>query len=132
MTGESGGNRPPSPVQGNDSGVCERWKVTTERSLLQKVREKELEINVQVDEARREAEETIARARREADEILKNAEIEAQAAAQDLTRREMETVTREIEAARTTTDGEVRTLREKGERNLPKAIEKITKAVALE
>jgi len=106
--------------------------VTTERSLLQKVREKELEINVQVDEARREAEETIARARREADEILKNAEIEAQAAAQDLTRREMETVTREIEAARTNTDGEVRTLKEKGERNLHKAIEKITKAVALE
>jgi V/A-type H+-transporting ATPase subunit G/H len=107
-------------------------EVTTERSLLQKIREKELEINVQVDEARREAEETIARARREADEILKNAEIEAKAAAQDLTRREMEIFTREIEAVRSAAGGEVRTLKEKGERNLPKAIEKITKVVALE
>jgi V/A-type H+-transporting ATPase subunit G/H len=106
--------------------------VTTERSLLQKIREKELEINVQVDEARRGAEETIAQARKEADEILKNAEIEAKAAVQDLTRREMESVTREIEAARITADGEVRTLKEKGERNLPKAIEEITKVVALE
>jgi len=106
--------------------------VTTERSLLQKVREKELEINVQVDEARRGAEETIAQSRKEADETLKNAEIEAKAAAQDLTRREMETVTREIEAARITADGEVRTLKEKGERNLPKAIKEITKVVALE
>jgi V/A-type H+-transporting ATPase subunit G/H len=107
-------------------------EVTTERSLLQKVREKELEINVQVDEARRGAEETIARARREADEILKNAEIEAKAAAQDLTRKEMETVTREIEAAKSAASGEVNTLKKKGERNLPKAIEKITKVVALE
>jgi len=106
--------------------------MTTERFLLQKIREKELEINVQVDEARREAEETIARARREADEILKNAEIEAKAAAQDLTRSEMETITREIEAAKSAAGGEVRTLKEKGERNLPKAIEKITKVVALE
>jgi V/A-type H+-transporting ATPase subunit G/H len=106
--------------------------VTTERSLLQKIREKELEINVQVDESRRGAEETIAQARKEAEEILKNAEIEAQAAAQDLTRREMESVTREIEAARSADEGEVRTLKEKGERNLPKAIEKITKVVALE
>ena len=106
--------------------------MTTERSLLQKIREKELEINVQVDEARREADETIARARKEADEILKNAEIEGKAAAQALTLREMETVAREIEAMRSAGDGEVRTLMEKGEGNLPKAIEKITKVVALE
>jgi V/A-type H+-transporting ATPase subunit G/H len=107
-------------------------EVTTERSLLQKVREKELEINVQVDEARREAEETIARARREADEILKNAEVNGKTAAQELTRREMENVTRETEAERSAADGEVKTLKEKGERNLPKAIEKITNVVVLE
>ncbi|HMA04504.1 MAG TPA: V-type ATPase subunit subunit G family protein [Methanomicrobiales archaeon] len=106
--------------------------MTTERSLLQKIREKELEINVQVDDARRGAEETIAKARKEAAEILKNAGIEAKAGAQDLTRREMETVTREIEAVRSAAAGEVKTLKEKGERNLPQAIEKITKVVALE
>jgi vacuolar-type H+-ATPase subunit H len=106
--------------------------VTTERSLLQKIREKELEINIRVDEARREAEETIARARRDADAILKNAETEAKAGAQDVTRREMETVNREIEAARSAGEVEVRALKEKGERNLGKAVEKITKIVALE
>ncbi|MDD1668897.1 MAG: hypothetical protein LUO97_03760 [Methanomicrobiales archaeon] len=106
--------------------------MTTERSLLQKIREKELEINIQVDEARREADEIIARARRDADEIIKKAEIEAKAGAQDFTRREMETVTKEIEALRSSGDGEVRTLKEKGERNLGRAVEAITKVVALE
>jgi V/A-type H+-transporting ATPase subunit G/H len=106
--------------------------VTTERSLLQKIREKELEINIQVDEGRREAEEIIAQARRDADAILKNAETDAKAGAQDITRREMETVTREIEALRSSGAGEIKTLKEKGERNLPKAVEKITKVVALE
>jgi vacuolar-type H+-ATPase subunit H len=107
-------------------------EVTTERSLLQKIREKELEIDIRVDEARREAEETLARARKGADEILKNAEIDGEAAAQDFTRREMETVNREIESARSAGEVEVRALKEKGERNLLDAIEKIRKAVALE
>jgi V/A-type H+-transporting ATPase subunit G/H len=106
--------------------------MTTERSLLQKIREKELEINVRVDEVRREAEETIALARRDADAILKNAETEAKAGVQDITRREMEAVTREIEALRSAGGGEIKTLKEKGERNLPKAVEKIIKVVALE
>jgi ribosomal protein S6 len=44
----------------------------------------------------------------------------------------METVTREIEALRSSGGGEIKTLKEKGERNLPKAVEKITKVVALE
>jgi len=104
--------------------------MTTERSLLQKIREKELEINVQVDEARRESEEIIARAHRDADEILTKAEIEARAAAQDIRRREMETVTREIEALRSAGGDEIRTLKEKGERNLERAMEKIIKVVA--
>jgi len=106
--------------------------MTTERSLLQKIREKELEINIRVDEARREAEESIARARKDADEILKNAEIEAEAAAQDTTKKEMEAVNREVDAARSAGGVEVKALKEKGERNLPEAIEKIRKAVALE
>jgi ribonuclease Y len=106
--------------------------MTTERSLLQKIREKELEINVHVDEAKREAEEVIARARKDAEEIIKTAEIEAKAAAQEITRREMETVTREIEALRSKGDDEIRTLRERGEQNLAKAVGKIMKIVALE
>jgi vacuolar-type H+-ATPase subunit H len=106
--------------------------VTTERSLLQKIREKELEINIQADEARREAEEIIARARKDADAILKNAEAEGKTGAEELTRREMEAITMEIEAMRSGGGDEIRTLREKGERNLGKAIEQIIYAVAPE
>ncbi|HVN66705.1 MAG TPA: V-type ATPase subunit subunit G family protein [Methanomicrobiales archaeon] len=106
--------------------------MTTERSLLQKIREKELEIDVRVDEARREAEEIIARARTDADAILKKAEVEAKAAAEGLTRREMEAVTREIEAIRSGGGDEIRILKEKGERNQGKAIETIIHAVAPE
>lgn len=106
--------------------------MTTERSLLQKIREKELEINIQADEARREAEEIIARARKDADAILKNAEAEGKTGAEELTRREMEAITMEIEAMRSGGGDEIRTLREKGERNLGKAIEQIIYAVAPE
>jgi vacuolar-type H+-ATPase subunit H len=106
--------------------------VTTERSLLQKIREKELEIDVHVDEARREAEEVITRARRDAEEIIKRAETEAKAAAQEFTRREMETVTGEIEALRSMGGDETRTLKERGEQNLGKAVGKIIKMVAPE
>ena len=106
--------------------------MTTERSLLQKIREKELEIDIQVDEARREAEEIIARARKDADAILMKAEAEGKTAAEELTRREMEAITREIETTRSGGGDEIRTLREKGERNLGKAIEQIIHVVAPE
>jgi vacuolar-type H+-ATPase subunit H len=107
-------------------------RVTTERSLLQKIREKELEINIQADVARREAEENIAGARKDADAILKKAEAEAKTSAEELTRREMEAITMEIGAMRSGGGGEIRTLKEKGERNLGKAIEQIIHVVAPE
>lgn len=107
-------------------------RVTTERSLLQKIREKELEISIQVDEARREAEEIIARARKDADATLKKAEAEGKAAAEGLTRREMEALRGEIEAMRSGGGDEIRILKERGEQNLEKAIEQIMHAVAPE
>jgi len=106
--------------------------VTTERSLLQKIREKELEISIQVDEARREAEEIIALARKDATEILKKAEAEAKIEAEGLTRREMEAIAREIEADRSRGGDEIRILKERGERNLEKAVEQILQVVAPE
>jgi vacuolar-type H+-ATPase subunit H len=106
--------------------------VTTERSLLQKIREKELEISIQIDEARREAEEIIARARKDGDAILKKAEAEAKTEAEGLTRREMEAMTGEIEAIRSEGGDEIKTLKKKGERNLGKAIEQIVYVVAPE
>ncbi len=106
--------------------------MTTERSLLQKIREKELEINIQVYDARREAEEIIARARKDADAILKKAEAEAKTEAEGLARREMETMTGEIQAMRSGGGDEIRTLKEKGGRNLGRAIEQIENDVAPE
>jgi vacuolar-type H+-ATPase subunit H len=106
--------------------------VTTERSLLQKIREKELEINIQVDDARRGAEEIIALARKDADATLKEAENEGKAAAEGFTRREMEAMTVEMEAIRSEGGEETRILREKGELNLERAIEQIIHMVAPE
>ena len=106
--------------------------MVTERSLLQKIREKELEINIQVDEARREAEETISRARKDAEAILSEAEAGGKAAAEGLTRREMETITAEAEAMRSGGGEEIRILKEKGERNLGRAVEQVIRVVAPE
>ncbi len=104
--------------------------MTTERSLLQKIREKELEINIEVDETRREAEETIARARKDAEAILKVADAESKTAAEGLMRKGMESMKMEIGAMRSGGGDEIGILKEKGERNLGKAVEQIIQAVA--
>ncbi len=103
-----------------------------EKTLLQQIREKELLLNIKIEDTRREAEEIIVSARKEAEEIIENSEKEGKAASREYYEREKEAITKEIEERKKRGDLQVISVREKGERNIKPAIEKIIKAVSME
>ncbi|MDI6719765.1 MAG: V-type ATPase subunit subunit G family protein [Methanomicrobiales archaeon] len=106
--------------------------MAAERSLLQKIREKELEISIQVDAAREESERRIAEARSEAAAIIQQAEQEGEREARAYYQRELEKIREQIERMRTEGLREAESIRTKGEGRLQKAVERIVHAVAPE
>jgi vacuolar-type H+-ATPase subunit H len=106
--------------------------VAEEKSLLQQIREKEMMISIKVDETKREGEEVILNARKEASELIENSEREGKKAAQEYYEKEMEKLRKEIEQLRDQSNQQALLVRAEGERNLPSAINKISKVVSLE
>jgi len=100
-----------------------------ERSLLQSIRERELEASVKLDAARREAAELIEAARREAAAIIAEAEREAALAAGEFTRREMERISREAGDLRQREMERAEKTAAAGERYVEKATARIMEAV---
>jgi vacuolar-type H+-ATPase subunit H len=101
-----------------------------EKSLLQQIREKELTINIKIDETRREGEEVIISARKDAADIIENSEKEGKKTAEEYYIKEMETLKQEIEQLRNQSNQQAISVRAEGERNLPSAIDKIAKVVS--
>jgi vacuolar-type H+-ATPase subunit H len=106
--------------------------MATEKSLLQKIREKELEMSVKIDEARREADQNLARAKKESAAILNKSEEEARRSAEEYLKREMDKIRTEADIVRTQSGDEVRRARETGEKNLQKAVDRIVSIVLAE
>ena len=103
-----------------------------EKTLLQQIREKELLLNIKIEDTRREAEEIILTARKEAETMIENSEKEGKAAAHEYYEREKERITKELQQRKIQGDLKVKSVRENGERNIKPAIEKIVKAVSTE
>jgi V/A-type H+-transporting ATPase subunit G/H len=103
-----------------------------ERSLLQKIREKELAVSVSVDQAMREADEIVQNARRDAENILKQAETDGILEAKNLYENEMKKVQQEIERLQKLSMAEATNVREQGETRLAAAAEYVVKTVILE
>jgi vacuolar-type H+-ATPase subunit H len=61
-----------------------------EKTLLQQIREKELMLNIKIEDTRKEAEEIILNARKEATEMIETSEREGKKAAQEYYEKEME------------------------------------------
>jgi len=103
--------------------------LVAEKSLLQQIREKELMLNIKIEDTRKEAEEIILKARKDAVDIVDRSEKEGKKAAEEYYIKEMERLKQEIEQLRD--QGNQRTIKIKaeGEHNLPAAIEKIEKTV---
>ena len=107
-------------------------KLVAEKTLLQQIREKELMLNIKIDETRREAEEIIISARKDAADIIENSENEGKKTAEEYYIKEMETLKQEIEQHRDQGNQQAISVRAEGERNLPSAIDKIAKVVSME
>jgi vacuolar-type H+-ATPase subunit H len=103
-----------------------------EKTLLQQIREKELLLNIKIEDTRKEAEEIIVNARKESEEMIENSEKEGKEAAREYYEIEKEKITKEIEQLKKHGDLQVISEKERGERNIKPAIEKIVKIVAME
>jgi len=103
-----------------------------EKTILQQIREKELLLNIQIEDSRREAAEILANARKEAAGMVETSEREGETAAKKYYEREMERLKAETDQLRAEGLRQTTMAREVGERNLLKAIEKIVKSVSME
>lgn len=103
-----------------------------EKTLLQQIREKELMLNIKIEDTRKEAEEILITAKKQAAEMIEKSEREAKKIAQDYHTEEIDRINREIEQLRELGNREAVTIRQEGERNLRAATEKIVKAVMME
>jgi vacuolar-type H+-ATPase subunit H len=106
--------------------------MTEERTLLQQIREKELLLNIKIEDARRDAEDLILSARKEATEMIANSEHVEETTAKKYYEIEMEEIKKEITQLRSDSDRQAISVRENGERGLPLAIDKIIKSVLME
>jgi vacuolar-type H+-ATPase subunit H len=106
--------------------------MTPEKSILQKIREKELEIGVKIDQSRRDADQLQETAKKAASMILVQADEEGRAIAGEFYQKEIEKVRNEVKSLESYTGEEVKAVREKGERNLPQAVDRIVSIVLSE
>lgn len=103
-----------------------------EKTLLQQIREKELLLNIKIEDTRKEAEEIIVKAREESKEMMEKYEKEGKVAAQEYYNIENEKITKEIEQLKNQGDLQEISVKEKGERNIKPAIARIVKIVSME
>ncbi len=103
-----------------------------EASILQRIRQREVELSVQIDQARRDAEQIIADAKREAADVLKNAEAEGAKVAEEYYEKRLVSVHDEVENLKRLGEEEAKSARLKGEHNLSKAVDRILRVVSPE
>ncbi|MGZ4864278.1 MAG: V-type ATPase subunit subunit G family protein [Halobacteriota archaeon] len=103
-----------------------------EPSLLQQIRKREVELSVETDQARREAEQIVAYAKREAAEIIKKAENDGQNAADELYKKDLASIFEEVEKLKQCGEEEAKSSRLQGEQHLSEAIDLILTVVTPE
>lgn len=103
--------------------------MVAEKSLLGKIREKELEMSVKIDEARIEADLMLEKAKKESLAIITSSETEGKKSAHEFLQKEIERIQIEADHIRVQAGEDVKAVRVKGEKNSPAAIEKITAIV---
>jgi vacuolar-type H+-ATPase subunit H len=106
--------------------------MTEESSLLQKIREKEMEMSVRIDLARRESDAMIEQTKREAAALVAGYEKIAENAVSEYYRNEREAVQKELEELKTRFEMEKQSTLERGEKKIPNARDLIVKKVLLE
>jgi len=104
----------------------------TDKTLLQQIREKELMLNIKIEETRRDADKILLKARSDAEAMVENSEREGKAAAEKYYENEMEAIKKEFDQLMTRGNMEASSVKETGERNLQPAIKMIVETVSME
>ncbi len=99
--------------------------MTEEKSLLKKIREKELEMGIKVDQARTEADEALEKAKKESLVLIATSEDVGKKEADEFFQSELTKIRVEADQVRAQVREEVKAVREKGEKNVPHAVERI-------
>jgi vacuolar-type H+-ATPase subunit H len=99
--------------------------MTEEKSLLKKIREKELEMSIKVDQARTEADEALEKAKKVSLTLIATSEMEGKKEADAFFQTELAKIQVEADQVRAQVREELKAVREKGEKNVPHAVEKI-------
>ena len=104
----------------------------TDKTLLQQIREKELMLNIKIEDTRRDAQEIVLKARSDAEAMIENSEREGKASAQKYYENEMEAIKKEIDELKTRGNNDAVLAKESGERNLQPTIKMIIETVSME
>jgi len=105
------------------------YLMSPEQSILQKIREKELEISARVEEIRSQSNALIEEAQQEAGEIIERFDAEGKEAALTYYNAEMQAIQSEIEVLNQETIEKRNDLQKSWEKNLPRAVEMIIQEV---
>jgi vacuolar-type H+-ATPase subunit H len=103
-----------------------------EKSLLQQIRDKELEFSKKIDTARADAESVIAAARTDAEDLLCTADTAGKTNAEQVYWNERGRTESDIEALKSAAEQEMKRALREGEQNLPAATERIVRYVTME
>ena len=103
--------------------------MVAEKTLLQQIREKELMLNIKIEDTRKEAEGIVLKARKDAADMIENSEKEGKKAAEEYYLKEMAELKQEIERLKDQGNQLAMKIKAEGERNLPAAIEMIERTV---
>lgn len=96
-----------------------------EKSLLQQIRDKEIELSAQLDAVKKETDALIAGAKDRADRIIREADESGKRAAEDLFRAEKEKIDREVEKIRSGAAAEAGAVGARGAKNLDTAVDRV-------
>ncbi|MCQ1539051.1 hypothetical protein FTO68_08675 [Methanocalculus taiwanensis] len=103
--------------------------MVSEQSLLQAIRKKELEMNVQIEQARSDAAVLIEDAKKEAEAIIGRSIDEGEEEGRNYFEKEIEVINKDIADIRNWRREEEITIRTKWEKNVPKAVDTIIEHV---
>jgi vacuolar-type H+-ATPase subunit H len=103
-----------------------------EKTLLQQIREKELEFARKIDEVKGETDRAVEAARNEAEDLLCTADSTAKTDAERLYWEKKGEIETDIEEMRHRAGAELAAAVKTAEENLPRAVDAITRAVTME
>jgi vacuolar-type H+-ATPase subunit H len=121
-----------TPNFNKNAGIMTGVMMVAEKLLLQQIREKELMLNIKIEETRKEAEEIILAAKKEASEMIEKSEREGEKAARAYYETEMKKIQQEVEKLRNQAGEHTMSLQMKGEQKLQSAVDRIVKAISME